>query len=145
MNGGRKVLIGEYAHNLDAKGRVNFPSKLREDLGESFIVTKGLDNCLFVYSISEWKILEDKIRSLPMSKSRNLQRFMFAGAIEVQTDKQGRIIIPSNLREYAGLTKEIMIVGASVRAEIWDKESYDKINETLTADMIAQAMDDLDF
>ncbi|MEG0900024.1 MAG: division/cell wall cluster transcriptional repressor MraZ [Bacilli bacterium] len=139
------MLIGEYAHNLDAKGRVNFPSKLREDLGESFIVTKGLDNCLFVYSISEWKILEDKIRSLPMSKSRNLQRFMFAGAIEVQTDKQGRIIIPSNLREYAGLTKEIMIVGASVRAEIWDKESYDKINETLTADMIAQAMDDLDF
>ncbi|MEF9983115.1 MAG: division/cell wall cluster transcriptional repressor MraZ [Oscillospiraceae bacterium] len=139
------MLIGEYSHNLDAKGRVNFPSKLREDLGESFIVTKGLDNCLFVYSMSEWKVLEDKIRSLPMSKSRNLQRFMFAGAIEVQADKQGRIIIPSNLREYAGLTKEIMIVGASVRAEIWDKESYDKINETLTADMIAEAMDDLDF
>ena len=110
------MLIGEYQHTLDPKGRVNFPARLRESLGSTFIITKGLDNCLYVYSMEEWKVLEDKIRALPMSKSRNLQRFFFAGAAEAEPDKQGRVLIPAHLREYAGLTKDVTVIGASVRA-----------------------------
>ena len=100
------MLIGEYQHSLDTKGRVNFPAKLREDLGESFILSKGLgDECLFVYSEEEWNKLTEKLNSLPLSKARALQRFLFAGATQVQPDKQGRILIPQNLRDYAGLQK----------------------------------------
>lgn len=139
------MLIGEYQHTLDVKGRIHFPAKLRDYLGESFIVTKGLDNCLFVYSLQEWRLLEDKIRSLPMSKSRNLQRFLFSGAIEVEPDKQGRVILPANLRTYAGLEKEVMVIGASVRAEIWDKAKWDADCEEITSDMVSQAMDQLGF
>lgn len=139
------MLIGEYQHNLDPKGRVNFPAKLREGLGNRFIITKGLDNCLFVYSEPEWQELENKIRSLPVSKARGLQRFLFAGAVDVEPDKQGRVLIPANLREYAGLGKEVMIIGASVRAEIWDKDRWLESCDELTAEMMAQAMDDLGF
>lgn len=139
------MLIGEYSHSLDVKGRVNFPSKLRDDLGDCFIITKGLDKCLFAYSMDEWKNLEEKVRALPLSKSRTLQRFIFAGAAEVTVDKQGRINIPSNLRDYAGLKKDITIVGVSARVEIWDKESYETMNDELDPQMIAQAMDEMDF
>ncbi len=139
------MLIGEYEHTLDVKGRMNFPAKFREDLGLHFIVTKGLDGCLFVYSFEEWKNLEDKIKSLPMSKARNLQRFLFAGAAEVEPDKQGRILLPQNLREYAGLEKEVMVIGASSRAEIWDKARWNSSCEELTSDMIAEAMEELGF
>lgn len=139
------MLIGEYQHSLDPKGRVNFPAKLREGLGAKFIITKGLDNCLFVYSEEEWKVLEDKIRALPVSKARGLQRFLFAGAVDVEPDKQGRVLIPANLREYAGLTKDVMVIGASVRAEIWDKDRWNQSCDDLTADMIAESMDELGF
>ncbi len=139
------MLLGEYQHSLDAKGRVNFPARLREDLGERFIVTKGLDGCLFVYSYEEWKALENKIRALPLSKSRGLQRFFFAGAVELEPDKQGRILIPANLREYAGIEKDVMIIGASTRAEIWDLASWNASCEELTSDSVAQAMDELGF
>ena len=126
-------------------GRVNFPARLRESLGSTFIITKGLDNCLYVYSMEEWKVLEDKIRALPMSKSRNLQRFFFAGAAEAEPDKQGRVLIPAHLREYAGLTKDVTVIGASVRAEIWDSERYQSSCEELTSDSIAESMDELGF
>ena len=139
------MLIGEYQHTLDPKGRVNFPARLRESLGSTFIITKGLDNCLYVYSMEEWKVLEDKIRALPMSKSRNLQRFFFAGAAEAEPDKQGRVLIPAHLREYAGLTKDVTVIGASVRAEIWDSERYPSSCEELTSDSIAESMDELGF
>ena len=139
------MLIGEYQHTLDPKGRVNFPARLRESLGSTFIITKGLDNCLYVYSMEEWKVLEDKIRALPMSKSRNLQRFFFAGAAEAEPDKQGRVLIPAHLREYAGLTKDVTVIGASVRAEIWDSERYQSSCEDLTSDSIAESMDELGF
>lgn len=138
-------LIGEFQHTLDAKGRVNFPAKLREVLEERFIITKGLDGCLFVYPMEEWKVLEERIRALPISKSRNLQRFFFAGAAELEPDKQGRVLIPANLREYANLEKEVVIIGASVRAEIWNVEQWQKNNEELTADSVAEAMDALEF
>ncbi len=139
------MLIGEYQSKLDPKGRVNFPAKLRDDLGEKFILTKGLDNCLFVYSEAEWANLEEKIKALPMSRARNLQRFLFAGAVEVETDKQGRVLIPANLREYAGLEKDILVIGASIRAEIWDQQRYHDTCDSLTSDMIAEAMDELGF
>lgn len=139
------MLIGEYAHNLDPKGRVNFPAKLREGLGNKFILTKGLDGCLFAYSEEEWQVLENKIRALPMSKSRNLQRFLFAGAVDVVPDKQGRVLIPANLRDYACLSKDIMIIGASVRAEIWDKQRWEDNCNTITPDTMALAMDELGF
>jgi MraZ protein len=139
------MLIGEYGHSLDSKNRVNFPAKLREDLGEKFIITRGLDNCLFVYSAKEWKGLEERIRALPMSKSRGIQRFLFASAQEVEPDKQGRIVIPANLREHAGLGKEVMIIGASVRAEIWDKNKWEESCEQLSSGMMAEAMDELGF
>lgn len=139
------MLIGEYQHSLDDKGRVNFPAKLREGLGSRFIITKGLDQCLCVYSEEEWKVLEDKIRALPVSKSRGLQRFLFAGAADVTPDKQGRVVIPANLREYAGLDKEVMVIGASVRAEIWDRDHWIKSCGELTPDAVAEAMDELGF
>lgn len=140
------MLIGEYSYSIDIKGRLNFPVKLRENLGESFIIAKGLgDNCLFVYSMDEWKSVEQRIKSLPLSKARNLQRFFFASAIEVEPDKQGRIVIPSNLREYSQLNKDVMIIGASTHCEIWSKENWDSICSELDSNTIAQAMDELGF
>lgn len=139
------MLIGEYSHNIDAKGRVNFPAKLREGLGVRFILTKGLDGCLFVYSEKEWAVLEEKISQLPMSKARNIQRYLFSGATEVEPDKQGRILIPATLREHAGLEKEAWIIGASNRAEIWSKERWDQACGSLDSDTIADAMDELGF
>ena len=137
------MLIGEYAHTLDVKGRVNFPAKLLADLGDHFILSKGLDGCLFVYSAEEWGNLERKIKELPLSKSRPLQRYFFAGAAEVEVDKQGRIVIPQKLREHAGLEKEVMIIGASSRAEIWDKERWNQSCEELTPETIESAMEEL--
>lgn len=135
------MLIGEYQHNIDQKGRVIIPAKFREDLGELFYVTKGLDGCLFVLSPGEWERLQNKITAMPISKSRGLQRFFFSGAAEVEPDKQGRILIPQPLREYANLTRDVAVIGASSRAEIWDAESWKKFNSTLTEDSIAEAMD----
>ena len=136
---------GEYPHSIDAKGRLFMPVKRREDLGERFIVTKGLDTCLFVYSSNDWQVLEDKIRSLPLSKSRDLQRFFFSSAAECEPDGQGRILIPQNLREYAGLKKDVTVIGVSGRSEIWDSEKWKAYNDTITSESIAEAMEDLGF
>ena len=111
---------GEYKHSIDAKGRLAMPAKLRDELGERFTVTKGLDGCLAVYPEKEWEGLEERIRSLPMSKSRDLQRFFFSAAFDAELDAQGRILLPANLRAYAGLSKETVVIGASNHAEIWD-------------------------
>lgn len=137
--------MGSFTHNIDIKGRMNFPTKLREILGDTFIVTKGLDDCLFVYSLEEWAILENKIKDLPLSKGRNLQRFFFSGASEVESDKQGRILIPQHLREYAKLEKDVMVIGASNRAEIWNKTLWDEQNGNVSQKMLEEAMDELGF
>lgn len=139
------MLTGQYAHSLDAKGRVNFPVRLREELGERFIVTRGLDNCLFVYSMQEWQLLADKLHELPISKSAPLNRFFFAGAAEVEPDKQGRVLLPAHLRDYARLDKDVIIAGVSNRAEIWDSERWTQNDELLTSESIASAMDELGF
>lgn len=139
------MLIGEYQHNIDPKGRVIIPSKFREDLGECFYVTKGLDGCLFVLSPGEWARLQEKIKAMPISKSRGLQRFFFSGAAEVEPDKQGRVLLPQTLRDYAGLSRDVTVIGASTRAEIWDSARWEEFNSSLTEDSIAEAMDLLEF
>ena len=138
-------LMGTYSHNIDAKGRMNFPTKLRESLGDSFIITRRLDGCLFVYSREEWAVMEEKISSMPLSKGKNVQRFFFSNAAEIEADKQGRILIPAHLREYAGLEKDVMVIGAVNRAEIWDKDRWNKLNDSFSEDMLTEAMDELGF
>ena len=136
---------GEYQHTLDAKGRLFIPAKLREELGDSFVVTKGLDECLFLYPLDAWKALEEKIRQLPMSKSRNLQRFFLSAAADVTVDKQGRIVVPPVLRSHAKLVHDVTIIGVLDRAEIWDRQKWDEYNGQLDAGSIAEAMEDLGF
>ncbi len=139
------MLIGEYQHNIDAKGRVIVPAKFREDLGACFYLTKGLDGCLFVLSAQGWQTLQERIAALPLSKARTLQRFFFAGAAEAQPDKQGRILIPQQLRDYAGLEKDVTFLGTSTRAEIWSTQKWEAFHAGLTEESIAEAMDLLDF
>jgi MraZ protein len=129
------MFMGEYQHSIDAKGRVFIPAKFREGLGENFIVTKGLDNCLFVYSLPEWRLLEKKLKELPFTKAdtRAFVRFFFAGATECELDKQGRIIIPVSLRSYAELERDIVFIGVSSRVEIWNKEHWEKYSQTAEA------------
>ncbi len=136
------MLIGEYEHSLDSKGRLIMPAKLREDIGESFIVTKGLDGCLFAFSKSEWSNFEAKLKALPVSNknARDFSRFFFAGAIECEIDKQGRFLISSNLREFAELEKDVVIIGMTSRLEIWSKEKWSKCDENISADDIAENM-----
>ena len=136
------MLIGEYEHTIDAKGRLSMPSKLRRDMGEAFIVTKGLDGCLFAFSQEEWKNFETKLKSLPLSdkNARNFVRFFLAGATECEIDKQGRFLIPGNLREAAKLEKEAVIIGVGTRLEIWNKEVWVSKDEEISADEIAENM-----
>ena len=141
------MLIGEYEHSLDAKGRLIMPAKLREDIGDKFIITKGLDGCLFGFSQKEWDNFEEKLKTLPLTNknARDFVRFFLSGAIECEIDKQGRFLIASNLREYAELDKEVMITGVGTRIEIWDREKWKKYNseENLSADQIAENMANL--
>ena len=118
---------------------------LREELGDSFVVTKGLDECLFLYPLDAWKTLEEKIRQLPMSKSRNLQRFFLSAAAGVTVDKQGRIVVPPVLRNHAKLKRDVTIIGVLDRAEIWDRQRWDEYNGQLDTGSIAEAMEDLGF
>ena len=136
---------GEYFHTIDSKGRLIIPAKLREELSQSFVVTKGLDGCLFVYPQNAWQILEDKIKALPLSKSRDLQRFFFSSAIDCSLDSQGRILISQNLREYATLLKDVTIIGVSERAEIWDTAKFNAYNNNITPEQIEKAMEDIGF
>lgn len=124
--------MGEYQHSVDAKGRLIIPSKFREGVGSSFVITRGLDNCIFGYPMDEWRKLEEKLKQLPMTKkdARAFARFFFSGATEVELDKQGRINIPANLASYAKLEKECVVLGVSSKIEIWAKDLWeDYFNE----------------
>jgi len=136
---------GEYQHTLDAKGRLFIPAKLREQLGDSFVVTKGLDGCLFLYPQKAWDELEQKIRQLPMSKSRGLQRFFLSSAADVTVDRQGRIVIPTTLRSYANLERDVVVIGVGERAELWDARRWNAYTDDLDCESIAQAMEELGF
>ena len=120
------MLIGEFEHSLDAKGRLIMPAKLREDIGERFVVTKGLDGCLFAFSLTEWTNFEEKLKTLPLSNknSREFTRFFLSGATECEIDKQGRFLIPNNLRQVANLEKEVIIIGVGTRIEICNKDKW---------------------
>ena len=141
------MLIGEYEHSLDAKGRLIMPAKLRDDMGEKFILTTGLDGCLFGFSMSEWEKFEDKLKALPITNknARNFVRFFLSGATECELDKQGRFLIAGKLREVAKLDKDVTIIGAGTRIEIWDKAKWEEhnIEENLSIEEIEQNMEDL--
>ena len=139
------MFSGEYRHNMDPKGRVTVPSKFREDLGERFYVCKGLDGCLFVLSQEQWDNLVEKVSAMPLAQGKGIQRYFFSGAAEVEPDKQGRVLIPPNLREHAGLQKDVTLIGAATRAEIWDTERWEAYNNSQTEEDLQEAMNCLSF
>ncbi len=141
-----QVFIGEYQHAIDNKNRIIVPSKFRDELGDAFILTKGLDGCLYIYTLNEWKNLEAKLGKLPLTNrdARAFVRFFFSGANEINVDKQGRALVPQNLLEYASITKEIISIGVSSRIEIWSKEKWKEYNESeINMDEIAEKMSEL--
>src|SRR6056297_690857 len=141
------MFIGEYQHNMDKKGRVIIPAKFREKLGKSFVATRGLDNCLFVYPMQEWSILEEKLTNLPITSknARSFVRFFFSGATECTLDKQGRVSIPANLRNYADLEKKIVAIGLANRIELWAVEKWTNYMQAAeeSSEEIANAMEEL--
>lgn len=141
----KPVLIGEYYHNLDTKGRVSIPSKFRDDLGGTFVMSKGLDNCLYAYSVEEWEGFQRDLLELRGKEAQKVRRFFFSGASECEIDSQGRVVIPPVFREYAGLTKELVIIGNSNRAEIWDKKNWESYisDSSFDSEEIAEAMERL--
>ncbi|WP_309862624.1 division/cell wall cluster transcriptional repressor MraZ [Desmospora profundinema] len=142
------MFMGEYRHTVDEKGRLIIPSKFRDGLGSSFVVTRGLDHCLFVYPMGEWKQLELALKALPFTKkdARAFTRFFFSGATVAELDKQGRVNLPGNLREFAKLEKECVVIGVSNRVEIWSKEAWSAYYEESedSFNEIAEKLVDLD-
>ena len=132
-------MIGKYPAKMDDKGRLFVPAKLREELGEGFVIFKGLDGCICVYSKEDWDAFEKKIAGLPVAKARKLQRF-YSANYPCEPDGQGRILIPQSLRDYAGIQKDVVVAGIQRRAEIWDVERWRAYNEELTSDEIAELM-----
>lgn len=139
------MFMSEYNHTIDAKGRLIIPSKFREVLGEEFVVSKGMDGCLFVYANEDWNAFEQKLTSLPLinKEARQFARFFLAGAAQVELDKQGRILLPANLREFAGLDKEVVLVGVGSRIEIWSRDKWEAVNADENMDDITAAMESL--
>ena len=135
------MFTGEYEHSVDSKGRIIMPSKYREALSDEFVVTLGLDGCLFIYPNEEWEKFVLQLKELPGNKeARQLQRYFLAGAANVEMDKQGRFLIPAKLREAAGLTKDIVTVGVLTKLEIWSKEKWEANNIYENMDEIAEHM-----
>jgi MraZ protein len=143
------MFMGEYNHTIDAKGRLIVPAKFRESLGDQFVVTKGLDGCLYAYPDSEWNNFEEKLKGLPLTNknARQFTRFFLAGAAACEVDKQGRILLPQVLREFAKLEKDVVLVGVASRVEIWSKAVWDESVENYDDNMddIAENMESLGF
>lgn len=141
------MLTGEFNHSIDAKGRLIIPSKLRESLGEHFMITKGMDGCLFLYPDNEWKAFEEKLNTLPLTnkKARDFKRFFVGSSVDGELDKQGRVLLPSSLRTYAGLEKEVVLAGVLDKVEIWNRDAWEahtaEVEENI--DDIASDMEDL--
>lgn len=136
-------MFGTYNASMDSKGRFTFPVKLRSGFGDRFYVTRWLDDCLVAFAPKEWEAVCEKIRTLPMGSSRNLQRYLFANAIEIEPDAQGRILIPQNLRDQAGIDKDVVIIGVFNRAEIWAKTRWENQLGSISAHDIEQSMMEL--
>lgn len=139
------MFMGEYNHTVDDKGRLIIPGKFREELGLSFVVTKGLDGCLFAYAKPDWKEFEDKLKALPITNktARDFTRYMLGGAADVEIDKQGRILLPQNLRSFATLEKEVVLVGVGTRVEIWSKDKYEAVSFDTDSEELAERMESL--
>jgi len=141
------VFLGEHQHTIDPKGRIVLPSRFREDLSKGCFITKGLDRCLFVFTPAQWELEVERIRSLPRTdrRLRNYSRVFFAGAIDQKPDKQGRIQIPAALRDYAGLDKEVCVVGVGERVEIWDAVTWQDVttNADVEYSQIEEALSEL--
>lgn len=137
-------MTGTYEHSLDAKGRLFLPAKLREELGEVFYLAMGIDTCLAIYPLSTWERFTEKLASLPMSQSRVMRSF-FANAVKCEPDKQGRIVIPQRLRQYAKLSRDVVILGVNDRAEIWSQELWEESEAEMTPEKMAACMDELGF
>lgn len=139
------MLAGEYSHNIDPKGRLTIPSKFRKELGMGFVITKGMDGCLYIYPEAEWDQVADRLSEMSRTTNkvaRRFTRFMLAGACPGDIDKQGRVLLPKSLRDYAGLDKEVVLAGVLDRVEIWDRakweqnQSQDELDiETLASEM----------
>lgn len=145
----RSMFMGEYNHTIDSKGRLIVPARFREALGDEFVITKGLDGCLFVYAEKEWQVFEEKLRSLPLTNknSRQFTRFFLAGAAACEVDKQGRVLIPQVLRDFAALEKDVVLVGVASRIEIWSRQRWDECMDNYDDDMdeVAENMESLGF
>ncbi len=139
------MFMGEYNHTVDEKGRLIVPSKFREQLGDEFVVTKGLDGCLFIYPEDEWDRIEEKFREVPLTTqdARKFARFFFAGAATCEIDKQGRILLPQVLRAHANITKDAVLVGVLNRVEIWSRERWESESSFDDMNQIAEHMAEL--
>ncbi len=142
------MFMGEFVHTIDEKGRLTIPARLREGLGDRFIVTRGLDQCLFAYPLDEWEVMEKKLKNLPDTRAdaRAFKRLFFSGAVEVERDRQNRILITQNLREYAKLESEAVIIGVSDHVEIWSQETWKEYSEEASTsyEEIAEKLVDFD-
>jgi MraZ protein len=141
------MFIGEYKHSIDDKGRMAIPAKFRPELSHAAVITRGLDHCLYVFTQPEWEAMAQKIKALPMTNpnARAFQRLMLAGAVEVEFDSQGRVLVPEYLRTYAGLKKQAVVAGVYSRLEIWDEESWNayKTKTEAESDEIAERLGEL--
>ena len=139
------MFMGEYNHTIDAKGRLIIPFRFREELGESFVLTRGLDGCLCVYPQAAWDAFEQKLASLPLTskEARTFIRFFVSGAASFELDKQGRILVPATLREYADLQKDVILAGNLDRIEVWSKERWNDNNDYNDMDAIAKGLQDI--
>lgn len=141
------MLIGEYRHTIDAKKRLSLPVKFRKELGKQMVVTRGFDNCLYVYPRNEWKKVAEKLSSLSMGQrdTRGFTRFMLSGAIDVSVDSLGRILIPDFLKEFAGLKNKVVLVGINDHVEIWSEKSWNEYKKRIEtqADVLAEKLGEI--
>ncbi len=148
IRGGYLMFMGEYLHNMDKKGRVIMPANFRDKLEESFVITRGLDNCLFLYPFPEWQKLEEKLNSLPLTQkdARTFVRFFLSGATECSFDSQGRISLPQNLRKYAEFDREIVFAGVGSRIELWARDNWEEFltEAEESHEDIAATLEDID-
>ncbi len=141
------MLIGEYLHKLDPKKRVAIPAKLRKEMGSKVVITRGLDNCLFVYPVKQWQVVMHKLMSLPMGQSdtRSFSRFMLSGAVETEVDSMGRILVPDFLKEFAGFKLQVVLTGVNDRLEIWDQKRWHDYKSRVNkqADALAEKLGEI--
>lgn len=139
------MFMGEYSHTIDPKGRLIIPSKFREQLGDEFVLTKGLDGCLSIYPMDQWEKFQEQLQSLPLTNknARTFSRFFVAGATSCELDKQGRILVPGTLREFAGLEKDVVLTGNINRIEVWSKQKWSENSNYDDMDAIAEGLEDL--